>query len=49
VGLLVLDADEQEEGAGDEAVVEHLEDGADGTLLIQHEDAEGHEAHVSHR
>src|SRR5437867_3319895 len=43
---LVLDADEEEERSGDEAVVHHLEDRPDPTLLIQHEDAEGDEPHV---
>ena len=44
---LVADTNEQEESAGDEAVVEHLQDCAVDPLLIEGEDAERHEAHVA--
>src|SRR5207248_7912004 len=44
--LLVLDADEEEERAGDEAVVEHLQHRADAALQVEDEDAERDETHV---
>ena len=44
---LVADTNEQEESAGDEAVVEHLQDCAVDSLLVEGEDAERHEAHVA--
>ena len=47
VRALVADTNEQEESAGDEAVVEHLQDCAVDSLLIEGEDAERHEAHVA--
>ena len=46
MGALVLDPDEEEERAGDEPVVEHLQHRADAALRVQDEDAERHEAHV---
>ncbi len=49
VGPLVDHADQQEQGARDEAVVDHLEDRALEALLGEDEDAEGHEAHVADR
>ena len=49
VGPLVDHADEEEQGAGDQAVVDHLQDRARQRLLLEHEDAERHEAHVAHR
>ncbi len=44
---LVDDAHAQEEGAGDEAVVDHLQDGPVHGLLLEDEDAQRHEAHVA--
>src|SRR5687768_862542 len=49
VRLLVLDPDEEEEGTGDDAVVQHLQGGPDRPLQVQHEDAERDEAHVRDR
>ena len=49
VCALVLDADEEEERARDERVIEHLQHRADTALRVQHEDAECHEAHVRDR
>ena len=49
VGSLVDDADEEEERAGDDAVGDHLEDRALHALLVEDEDAQGHEAHVADR
>ena len=49
VGPLVDDADEQEEGARDDPVVDHLQDRALHPLLLEDEDAQGHEAHVADR
>ena len=49
MGALVDDADQEEEGAGDDAVRHHLEDGALEALLAEDEDAQGHEAHVADR
>ncbi len=45
---LVKDADQQEEGAGAQAVVDHLQHGAADGLGGQGEDAEHDEAHVGH-
>ena len=49
VGPLVDDADEQEQGAGDDAVGDHLEHRALEALLAEDEDAQRHEAHVADR
>ena len=49
VGALVDDAHAEEQGAGDDAVVDHLHDRALHALLVEHEDAQRHEAHVAHR
>jgi hypothetical protein len=49
MGALVDDADQQEQGSRDEAVVDHLEDRPLEALLGEHEDAERHEAHVADR
>ena len=46
---LVADPDEKEESAGDEAMVQHLQDGAVDSLLVEREDAERDKAHVAHR
>ena len=47
VGPLVDHADEEEQGAGDQAVVDHLEDRPVHRLLLEHEDSERDEAHVA--
>jgi hypothetical protein len=49
VGPLVDDADEQEEGAGVEAVGQHHHHRAVQPLQVEDEDAEGDEAHVADR
>ena len=49
VGPLVDHADEEEQGAGDQAVVDHLEDRALDALLGEHEEPERDEAHVADR
>ena len=48
VGPLVDHADEEEQGARDQAVVDHLEDRAVHALGVEHEDPERDEAHVRH-
>ncbi len=47
--FLVLNADEEEERARDETVVEHLQHGADAALHVEDEDAERDEAHMRDR
>ena len=49
MGALVDDPDEEEQGARDDAVGDHLEDRALQPLLVEDEDAERHEAHVADR
>ncbi len=46
VHAVVDDADAEEEAGGDDAVRQHLEDGAFDALRREGEDAERHEAHV---
>ena len=49
VGPLVDDPDEEEQGARDDPVADHLEDRPVQARRLEHEDAQGHEAHVAHR
>ena len=49
MGPFVDDADAQEQGAGDDAVGNHLQHGALEALLGEDEDAQRHEAHVADR
>ena len=49
MGPLVDHANEQEQRAGDDAVVDHLEDGALHPLGLEDEDAQRDEAHVADR
>ncbi len=46
---VVEHADQQEQGAGAQAVVDHLQGRAGDPLRVQREDAEHHEAQVRHR
>ena len=47
VAPLVDDADQQEQGAGADAVVDHLDDAAGDALGVEGEDAEHQETHVA--
>ena len=49
MGPLVDDADEQEQAAGGNAVVDDLEDRPIQPLLVEHKDPERHEVHVADR
>ena len=49
VDTVVEHADAEEHGARDEAVRDHLHDGAFGAEAVEHEEAQRHEAHVGNR
>ena len=48
VGALVDHAHAEEQRAGGYAVIDHLQNGPFDAALVEHEDAQGDEAHVAH-